>query len=84
MSVSVSSVAITPATLSHLSLAFWLWPCRLCLPQDEEEWNKLGEARQMVHLESIFMFALVWSVGGTGATIEGVCWEWTPGGGMLC
>ncbi|KAG2482389.1 hypothetical protein HYH03_018685 [Edaphochlamys debaryana] len=34
---------------------------------DEESFSKLPDSRVALHLEALFVFALVWSVGGTGA-----------------
>ncbi|KAL6751111.1 dynein heavy chain 5 [Haematococcus lacustris] len=36
--------------------------------QDEQACQALGEAKMLRHVESVFVFALVWSVGGTCAT----------------
>lgn len=39
--------------------------------QDAAEFGQLDEAKLLQHVESVFLFALVWGPGGTGATNEG-------------
>lgn len=46
-----------------------------CLPpQDEEEAAlvaaKMDDARTVLHIEALFLFSLVWSMGATGAGIQ--------------
>ena len=38
--------------------------------QEEADYAKLGDDRVRLQLESIFLFSLTWSVGGTGASIQ--------------
>ena len=38
-----------------------------------EQFNALGLETALLHVESIFLFSLVWSVGCTGATVEARC-----------